>query len=444
MINPLNIDERITNENNNVRHEQETNMNETKKNAESSLLTKLSENINFYACVVLILIGLVGNLLTIYVLVSKQRKKKNSLACGHPRLNQKKNKRQNSSSSLSSSQAYMISLAMSDSVFLIAHLAEDIIPSVSSHYLFQLINSSHIYCKLILYLRNSARFCSSYLLVSFAYERFTLIKNPLKRIKFHNRKISRLIIASIYCASFLLNTYDLVINGLRKIEKHETTDSRLLSLMECDVLADFKHHYHYTVIAYVSLALVVPFLLVFFFNVSIARKLLTRRKNVLRHLFNPSDAQLNTESNTIVEKAKETGDEPADDDDVLNELVDFNRLNNQKNFLPRRSLSLNDLKKAEIEFRRTGRNVLSKNRTRQPMAQQNKSSSSSSTGEKAVKVSSKLNESQESSPRSSVSKQGCANCCKKSANSPQSSGTCYSINRIYFILLFVSRRIRRK
>jgi hypothetical protein len=136
--------------------------------------------------------------------------------------------------------------------------------------------------------------------VFFAYERFTIVINPLKRIKFHSKKLSRFMICMIYAFSFLANCYTLVISGLREKETHEKSSDSLpstespssaiqhlasTSLYECDTRKEYQTFYEYTVFGYVFLGIIFPIVLVCFFNVYIAKILLTRKKRMMRHLF---------------------------------------------------------------------------------------------------------------------------------------------------------------
>lgn len=240
---------------------------------------RLSETINFYFCFVVIVIGIITNTIAIYLLTTKTKFDSNKLA---------KVSSTNPSSS-SSSQLYMLSLALSDSLFLLSHFIEDIIPSINkSNELFQFINRSNLFCKLILFLRNSTRLSSSYLVVFFAYERFIVISAPLKRLEFKNKKFTRIIVTLVFLFSFLLTSYTLVISGLRQADlheisvaedKHQSTEFKF----ECDVIKDFKVVYDYTILVYTSLGIILPIFLVCFFNIYIVCILFRRKNRILKN-----------------------------------------------------------------------------------------------------------------------------------------------------------------
>jgi hypothetical protein len=295
--------------------------NSTLKSSLEYKLYSISMDMNFYSSCLLILIGLFGNLLIIYLLISRQ--KYNSYPDSMKKILRNHNHHHNQSSSpssLSSSQTYMIALAISDSLFLFSHLTEDILPLLSSNSLFQFVNHSSLACKLIIHVRNSSRLASSYLVVFFAYERFIVVIDPLKRIKFHNKKLSRFVILFIYLASLLINAYTLIINGLRLKEGHEIeidpdnlksnelnqkTEHNFKTtvtnqIFECDVLREYKQFYDYSVLVYVIIGIILPIGLVCFFNIYIAKVLLTRKKLMIKHLFQSlaSNDEFNPEKNS--------------------------------------------------------------------------------------------------------------------------------------------------
>ncbi|RNA32071.1 thyrotropin-releasing hormone receptor-like [Brachionus plicatilis] len=228
------------------------------------------ESVNFYACGVIIILGLLGNVVTIYLVKSRPSasRTKRSFSIYQRRFNL---------SSISSSDMYMISLAFSDSLFLLAHFVEDIVPSMDKNIQWlQFINKSNLVCKLVLFVRNAARLSSSYLIVLFAYERFSCISAPLKRLKFHNRKY---LIVTIFVASCLLTSYTFLLNGLRSTENHESS----VVLYECDVLSQFKFVYKYTIMVYTTLGIIIPIVLVCIFNLYIARVLFKRKNRMIKN-----------------------------------------------------------------------------------------------------------------------------------------------------------------
>lgn len=167
---------------------------------------KITAEINKYSALLIITIGIVANLLTIYLLKSKPvsnsasgKKQQN----GGVRLSYRNRPGVQINSSFSSSELYMLALAISDTLFLGSHMLEDIVPTFQSLEAIHVVNRSNIVCKLVLYVRNTTRVCSAYLVVFFAYERFIVIKSPLNRLKYHNKRLTKVWIIPTY---FFINT----------------------------------------------------------------------------------------------------------------------------------------------------------------------------------------------------------------------------------------------
>ena len=237
----------------------------------SALFFEVSKRINFFACFLLIIIGVLGNVVTSFLLTTKSKiVSTNREIYLRPK-------------SLSSPQVYMFGLAISDLIFLLAHFFEDTFPSMSANSFFQVINRSKSFCKLVLYMRNASRFSSSYLVVLFAWERYVIISSPLRRLNLLSVKRTKNIVCLVFICSLLLTSYTLFISGLRVIEAHEMENS--MPRFECDTLAEFKEVYDYIIGAYTSCSILIPIALIFFFNMSIIYKLHTRKNTIFKQSF---------------------------------------------------------------------------------------------------------------------------------------------------------------
>lgn len=96
----------------------------------------------------------------------------------------------------------------------------------------------------------------------------------------------------------LLNVYTLIINGLRKPDQHEFREIASTpaipfnnNSLECDVLNEYKNIYDYLVVFYVSIGIIIPLILICYFNFYITRVLMTRKNRMLRHFFAQLDQQ---------------------------------------------------------------------------------------------------------------------------------------------------------
>lgn len=163
----------------------------------------IAQDINLIATLLLTLTGVVTNSLTIYLLnaVSRadfnQSSGRNNLH-GNKQLSQQTHLQSSSNHhyynlhhTFSSAHLYMLALATSDTLFLIAHFFEDIVPSFPMLRFAHVVNRSSWLCKLALYVRNTARVCSSYLVVCFAYERYRAVKKPLNRLNYDSKRLTK-------------------------------------------------------------------------------------------------------------------------------------------------------------------------------------------------------------------------------------------------------------
>lgn len=109
---------------------------------------------NYYACLHVIIFGIIGNSITIVSLLQivDWLKFKFSLSDRFYR-----------GVSMTSAKTYMLAIAVFDTLFLMSHLIEDIIPYTSEDTAYQFINRSQFFCKFVLHLRNSTRIISCYL-----------------------------------------------------------------------------------------------------------------------------------------------------------------------------------------------------------------------------------------------------------------------------------------
>lgn len=234
-------------------------MNETYNKFEIQFM-QISKKINFLVCLIIIAIGLIGNFIILIVLNCELKQRQHS------------NKRRGQF--IPSSILYVISLAVSDSLFLLTHLIEDILPNMGGDiFILQSVNKSNLFCKFIIYFRNSSRITSSYLIAFYACERFMVLNFPIKRAMFQNKRFVIKIIIFLTVISHIVTLYSFFINGVRLVEGHETSTQKY----ECDVLEKYKNIYHFIIFIYTFIGLIVPIFFVVFFNLFIAKVLISRK-----------------------------------------------------------------------------------------------------------------------------------------------------------------------
>ena len=127
-----------------------------------------SKKFNIFLGLIVILIGLIGNILLLIVLIQKKFRK-------------------------NSSHVYLLCLCINDSLFLIVQFFEDIVrtfkdvyPELTYSFSFKfinLVNENNFTCRLMNFLRNSLRTFSVYILVLFMIQHLMLISDKLNTKK---------------------------------------------------------------------------------------------------------------------------------------------------------------------------------------------------------------------------------------------------------------------
>jgi len=210
-----------------------------------------TRRINLIASIVIILIGLLGNCLTIFVFSQKRFR-------------------------INSSNVYLLCLALIDSLFLVVHIFEDLIREYEEIYSMKdtvfdsilnelnLIDNYILTCFLISFLKYFLRFISAYIIVAFTLQRLILVCSPLN-IKFKSKRSAWYIVLLIVSCSFVFNAW--VPFLFRIDQQNEFTKPR------CDVLNEYKNEYFIITIIYTSLIMLIPILTVFICNFIIILKI---------------------------------------------------------------------------------------------------------------------------------------------------------------------------
>lgn len=120
----------------------------------------------------------------------------------------------------------------------------------------------------------------------FAWERYIIIVSPLKRLKLLSAHTTRKIIGLVVVCTVVATSYTLVISGLRDLEKYELSSRRNKDVLhECDTLRQYKTVYNYVIFIYVIVGIIAPIIFLVFFNLTIIKVLLTRKKRLFKKKF---------------------------------------------------------------------------------------------------------------------------------------------------------------
>lgn len=237
----------------------------------SNQFLEKAKKINIFLTVIVLVIGLIGNFLTLSVF-SQRRFRVNS------------------------SNIFLLCLAINDSLFLIIHLFEDIIRTYEGVYYknsnqvfaINITDSFLVACYLINYFRYFLRFTSAYIIVAFTLQRAYIVYFPLS--DFYKSKISAWkTVFIIVLVSAILNLW---VPFMFEIQKPENFRQY------CDVQKNWKNTYFIITIIYISLIMLFPIIIVFIFNTLIIVKANRAQKRRQSSLMTP----LSTRMKIIKEK----------------------------------------------------------------------------------------------------------------------------------------------
>lgn len=142
---------------------------------------------------------------------------------------------------------------------------------------YYIINSSVLACKLASYIISIALCINSVITASFSLQRALVINFPLKFNNFreNNKKLFKIIIASIVVISTLLPMYTLLFINLTTRNIHGET--------KCDIISKYELQYFNLTICFIILTLPLPFSIIFISNVSILLVIDRNRRNLLNN-----------------------------------------------------------------------------------------------------------------------------------------------------------------
>lgn len=205
-------------------------------------LLETTRKINIHFIFVIIIFGIIGHILTIFV-YGKKRFRTNS------------------------STVYILCLSINDCFFLIVHFFEDTIRTYIDIYLLDTEDSltfirylnitDRFYsaCVLTNYLRNVLRFISAYIVVAFTIQRVYITYSPLSS-KFKSNKSAWFTVFSIFIISILTNLWILGFFELHIV----------ISNQYCDIKKRLYKQYFVLTFIYTCLVILIPIVIIFIGN----------------------------------------------------------------------------------------------------------------------------------------------------------------------------------
>lgn len=232
--------------------------------------------INIILTIIAILIGLLGNTLTIIVFYQKKFR-------------------------TNSSNVFLFCLAINDNLFLIIHFFEDTIRTYKDLFIDSKMSDNdsfdkfirdiiitdkfEISCRLVNYLRCILRFISAYIIIAFTLQRVKIIYSPLAKY-FKTKTSAWITIVTLILISIIVNIWVPFLFELRV-----DNDKKY-----CDVKKDYKLVYFHFTIAYICLIILLPILIIFISNTLIISKLKAvdlKKKEIKLVTFSENDLVLN-------------------------------------------------------------------------------------------------------------------------------------------------------
>ena len=241
-----------------------------KEIAESVEFHTKTQKFNTLLTICIIIIGLIGNFITVFIYGQKKYRK-------------------------NSSNVYLLCLALNDSLFLVVHFFEDIIHNLKSYFDLEqekiqfinkidFISQNDLACKFANYLRYSLRMISAYLIIALTIQRLIIVYKPLNEMNKRKSSAWKSVILVIFM-SFFLNLWTFLLFKLNENEGN----------FYCEIVDDLKLINYYINILYSVFVMIIPIIILFLLNILIIYKL--TKANKKREII--TNSKLMTSTNQI-------------------------------------------------------------------------------------------------------------------------------------------------
>jgi len=219
-----------------------------KEIAESVRFYTKTQKFNTLLTICIIIIGLIGNFITVFIYGQKKYRK-------------------------NSSNVLLLCLAINDSLFLVVHFFEDTIHNLKSYFDLEqeiiffikkidFIAQNDLVCKFANYLRYSLRMISAYLIIALAIHRLIIVYKPLNE-KNKRKSSAWKSVKLVIFMSFFLNLWTFLLFELNESEGN----------FYCDIVNDLKLINYFINILYSVFVMIIPIIILFLLNFLIIYKL---------------------------------------------------------------------------------------------------------------------------------------------------------------------------
>ena len=247
--------------------------NDTDEREESEKFLTEAKKINTIITICIIIIGLIGNCLTVII------------------YGQKKNRK-------NSSNIFLLCLAINDTLFLVVHFYEDTIRNLKSNFEFQqeiiefinkidIIVQNDLTCKFVNYLRYSFRMISVYLIISLTIQRLLVVYKPFNE-KNKRKSTAWKSVIFVVLMSFFVNLWTFLFFKLNESE----------GFIYCDMIKDWVLSYYYINILHSIILIILPIIIIVVLNILIVYKLIKTNKK-RKIITNSQSRRTNTSINQV-------------------------------------------------------------------------------------------------------------------------------------------------
>ena len=242
----------------------------------SKYIFERARKINIYFSTLIIVVGIIGNALALFVFSQKKFR-------------------------VNSSSVYLLCLAVSDGLFLLTHFFEDTLRTYIDLYVNENIhvheqcrNHSHFkiyniskdcssnlsphsqrfirllnitdrfdfFCVVFNYFRYFLRFLSAYIIVAFTINRAITIYRPISEIKLESKKITWTVVSILVFLGLFSNIW---VPFLFRTEVYNGRTGNL-PLKYCDIRSNYQFSYFTITILYIFIVMLIPIVVIFVCN----------------------------------------------------------------------------------------------------------------------------------------------------------------------------------
>ena len=236
-------------------------------------MQRVVSEINIYLTTAICFVGIIGNLFSLKVFCSTKLTRTSSIT-------------------------YLISLTITDSLFLMVHFLDNTCKEIVTHFRIDfplnIIDQKVTICRGFSLIRSACRCASPWIIVAFTLERFIIVSYPNHANIISRPLLAKRLVILILVMSVLISLYSPALSGIVYYAKKNSLSSKLyiaykntyrkgifkdMHLEEmffeksCDILSAYRSFYVYLTLIYTVIVVVFPLIIVSIFNALLINRL---------------------------------------------------------------------------------------------------------------------------------------------------------------------------